>query len=400
MKTLEHSTITGSFAPDCDVVIVGAGPYGLSATSHLKSAGLRVLTFGKPMEFWATKMPSGMLLRSPREASTIADPKSAWTLENYEAATGRKPSAPVPLDAFVDYGCWFREKLGTCVNSTSVAKISLREPGFAVTLGDGQTVITERVVVAAGIAPFRRKPEVFQGLPEELASHCYEGKSIRSFAGKKVAVIGAGQSALESAALLSEAGSSVEIIAAGERVRWIGQHPWLHNLGPISQMLYSKYDVGPAGISRLVSWPKIMSHVPLTLKDRIRKRAVRPAGSKWLPERLRSVTMTTGRVVKGARELNGAVEISLDDGTHRSVDHVLMGTGYDVEISKYDFLDSGLLSRVRRLGGYPDLGPGFRSSVRGLHFIGGTAARNFGPLMYFVAGTEFASRELTSHIAR
>jgi hypothetical protein len=35
-----------------------------------------------------------------------------------------------------------------------------------------------------------------------------------------------------------------------------------------------------------------------------------------------------------------------------------------------------------------------------LHFIGATAARSFGPLLYFVAGTEFASRELASYVAR
>jgi hypothetical protein len=40
--------------------------------------------------------------------------------------------------------------------------------------------------------------------------------------------------------------------------------------------------------------------------------------------------------------------------------------------------------------------PGFATSVPGLHFVGATAARKFGPLMYFVTGTEFASKELTS----
>ena len=59
-----------------DVTIIGAGPYGLSAGAFLKSKGLGVRVFGKPMEFWADKMPKGMLLRSPREASTIADPGS------------------------------------------------------------------------------------------------------------------------------------------------------------------------------------------------------------------------------------------------------------------------------------------------------------------------------------
>ncbi len=69
-----------------------------------------------------------------------------------------------------------------------------------------------------------------------------------SFPGKRVVVIGAGQSALESAALLQETGAEVEVVAKISQMRWIGMHSWLHHLGPISMMLYSKYDVGPAGI--------------------------------------------------------------------------------------------------------------------------------------------------------
>jgi hypothetical protein len=82
------------------------------------------------------------------------------------------------------------------------------------------------------------------------------------------------------------------------------------------------------------------------------------------------------------------------------VDHIVLGTGYEVDISRYEFLPPELVREVRQLGGYPKLTSGFRCSVPGLHFIGAAAARSFGPLLYFVAGTEFASRELVSHIAQ
>src|ERR1700749_674251 len=97
---------------DCDVAIIGAGPYGLSAGVHLKSNGLSVRVFGEPMEFWAKNMPEGMLLRSPRVASNLSDPKRAFTLEAYEAESKTEARAPLPLDTFVDYGKWFRRQLG------------------------------------------------------------------------------------------------------------------------------------------------------------------------------------------------------------------------------------------------------------------------------------------------
>jgi FAD-dependent urate hydroxylase len=230
------------------------------------------------------------------------------------------------------------------------------------------------------------------------SSHCYEGMPIGQLSPKRVAVIGAGQSALESAALLHEAGANVEVIAKIPSLRFIGMHSWLHHLGPISQILYSKYDVGPAGISRLVASPSVVYHFPLKIRDKVRTRAVRPAGASWLPPRLAPLKITTGRSVRTARSVGGEVQLILDDASERRVDHVLLGTGYQVDISKYGFLSSRLLKEVSQLDGYPNLTTGFCSSVPGLHFIGATAARSFGPLLYFVAGTEFSSTQLTSNV--
>jgi len=352
------------------------------------------------MEFWATKMPEGMLLRSPRVASSLSDPDRAFTLEAYEAASKMEPLAPVPLDTFVEYGRWFRHQLGSDLDQRTVLRVDRDSPGFRVTLTDGEEIRVKRVVVAAGVGPFRKKPEVFQNLSPQQAIHCYEGRDVRKFAGKRIAVIGAGQSALESAALLHEAKAQVEIISRQPALRWIGQHAWLHHMGPITSMLYSSHDIGPLGISRLVAYPKLVSKIPLKLRDRIRTRAVRPAGSRWLPPRLADVKLTTERTVTQATTLGDEIVLKLDDGSERRVDHVYLGTGYRVDLSKYEFLPQELTRDVEQFDGYPKLAGGFQSSVPGLHFIGATAARSFGPLLYFVAGTEFACRELTPHLAR
>jgi thioredoxin reductase len=390
----------GTVSAHCDVAIIGAGPYGLSAGVHLKAKGIAACVFGEPMEFWARKMPEGMLLRSPRVASSLSDPDRAFTLEAYEAASKMEPLAPVPLDTFVEYGRWFRHQLGSDLDQRTVLRVDRDSPGFRVTLADGEEIRVKRVVVAAGVGPFRKKPEVFQNLSPQQAIHCYEGRDVRKFAGKRVAVIGAGQSALESAALLHEAKAQVEIISRQPALRWIGQHAWLHKMGPITSMLYSSHDIGPLGISRLVAYPNLVSKIPLKLRDRIRTRAVRPAGSRWLPARLADVKLTTGRSVTQAAVKGEEITLKLDDGSERRVDHVYLGTGYRVDLSKYEFLPEELTRDVEQFDGYPRLAGGFRSSVPGLHFIGATAARSFGPLLYFVAGTEFACRELTPHLVR
>ena len=385
---------------DYEVAIIGAGPYGLSAAAHLKAAGVSVCVFGEPMRFWASNMPAGMLLRSPRDASNLSDPDSRFSLEHYEAASRTPATAPVPLETFVAYGRWFNQQSAPAMDPRAVDEVRAAPHGFTLRLEDGEERRFERVVVAAGVGSFMRKPEVFGRLNAAEASHCYEGRSPQEFSGKRVVVIGAGQSALESAALLHEAGADVEVISRIPQLRWIGMHPWLHRMGPLSDLLYSKFDVGPAGISRLVAMPNVVRRVPLGLRDRIRTRAVRSAGSRWLPPRLQRVKVTTGRSVVDAGSLRHEVKIKLDDGSERTVDHVLMGTGYTVDLTRYRFMSPELLSKVRVYDGYPILSSGLRSSVPGLHFIGAPAARSFGPLMYFVAGTAFTSSELVSGVLR
>lgn len=382
---------------DCELAIVGAGPYGLSAASHLLSAGLEPRIHGKPMEFWDRNLPPGMILRSPREASTISDPQARFTLEAYESANGLSPEKRVSRETFVSYGKWFESHVCSHVDRRNVTHVARENGHFRVTLEDGEQFSSARVVVAAGIGSFKKTPHPFNQLREDLVSHCYDGRGLKTL-GRRVAVIGAGQSALESAALLREAGVEVEVIARTSELRWIGMHKRLHELGLISKMLYSKHDVGPIGISRLVAYPNLVRRIPLPLRDRIRIRAVKPAGAPWLVPRLAGVPITTGRCVVEAAEISGRVQLTLDDGTTREADHVLLGTGYQADLSQYRFLDKLLLGQLRLLDGYPDVRGGFSSSVPGLHFIGAAAARNFGPLLYFVAGTEFTSRELTSFV--
>jgi thioredoxin reductase len=389
-----------SRVPDAEVAVIGAGPYGLSVAAHLKAAGVDVRIFGKPMEFWADKMPAGMLLRSPRVASNVSDPSASHTLDAFEAANGITPAAPLPLQTFVDYGQWFQRQLISDLDQRDVAAIEVSGNGFRILLDDGISFLSKRVVIAAGIGPFQQIPEVFRSLPSAQVIHCYSGFEVRAFAGQRVAVIGAGQSSLESAALLHEAGAEVEVIARIAALRWIGQHPWLHRLGPISSMLYSKHDIGPAGISRLVAAPNLVRRVPLEWRDKIRTRAVRSAGSSWLPARLKDVNIKTGRFVAEARSLGSQVQLKLNDGSVSFVNHVILGTGYSVDISRYKFLPPAIVKQVQVFDGYPVLDSGFCSSLPGLHFIGAPAARTFGPLLYFVAGTEFSSMALTSEILK
>ena len=383
----------------CDVAIVGAGPYGLSAAAHLKAAnGLDIHVFGEPMSFWERHMPKWMLLRSPLPGSHLSDPRKALTLQAYQAASGNAITAPLPLCRFIDYGRWFQCQAVPNADSRRIVRVEKNGAGFRLTVEDGEIWKAHRVIIAAGIETFAWRPEQFRHLPQELASHSCDHRDLSLFAGKKIAVTGAGQSALESAALLHEAGAEVEILVRAPFVRWLWRQKWFHTFKPVARLLYAPPDVGQAGLSHLVAKPNLFRRLPRSIQDRWGKRAIRPAGAAWLHPRCQPIAITTGRFVTSAVPCGDRLTLKLNDGSSRVVDHVLLATGYRVDIARYPFIASSLLKAVDYVNGYPRLNDRFESSVPGLHFLGAPAAWSFGPLMRFVAGADFASRNLTRGI--
>jgi FAD-dependent urate hydroxylase len=385
---------------DCNLTIIGAGPYGLSAASYLRAAGIEVRVFGEPMSFWEKQMPVGMCLRSNLGASHIADPNQKLTLEEYRRQNGGEISKPIPLAMFTSYGHWFQRQAVPNVEKREVHCVDLALKGFKVRLRDGEEFTSRRVVVAAGISSFASRPQEFAKIPSSLASHSSEHNDLRKFKGQRVAVLGAGQSAFESAALLQEAGAEVEVIARRSKLNWVGRHPRLHHLGFVSKLLYSKRDVGPAGLSRLVSMPHLFKLFPREFQNRTAYRAIRPAVAGWLGPRIENVPVALGRKVMSAKAKNNALRLKLDDDSERLVDHALLATGFRVDVSRYPFLSPSLIKSIQTASGYPLLHSGLESSVPGLHFVGKPAAWSFGPLLGFVSGAEFASRELLRQITR
>lgn len=384
-----------------DAVILGAGPYGLAAGAHLRTIrGFEARAFGEPMSFWSSSMPKGMLLRSSWEASHIADPDGALTLDGFRAVNGNHLSAPVSLERFVDYGLWFHNRAMPRIERKRISSIDKDSADFRVALEDGEEIRTRRVILAAGIAAFAYRPPEFNALPASLFSHTSEHRDLRDFRSRHVVVVGGGQSALETAALLHEAGANVELITRAPQIHWLGWKARLQQLGPISKLFYSWTDVGPAGVSRIVSAPRLLRQFPRGTQDRLRKRSIRPAGAHWLPERLKDVRMTFGTRVSSAEEAGGRIHIRLTDSTHRVLDHVFLGTGYRVDVSRYSFFSKRILQDLCVTDGFPQLHGGFESSIPGLHFLGATAGHSFGPLMYFVSGTRFASRTLQSYMEK
>ena len=391
---------TRTSGPACHVAIVGAGPYGLAAAAHLRAAGVDVHVFGRLMSFWRHRMPDGMLLLTPPRASSLASPEEALTLRQYEAVERTRLPDPIPLDDFLHYAAWFQRLAVPEIDERRVLRIERNNEGFELSLDDDERVAADRVVVAAGPADFAWRPKPFSIVPRPFVFHSSELRDLSELNDRRrpVVVIGTGQSALESAALLREAGADVELIARAPRIRWLSavHHP--EEDGALGGLLHPEADLGPPVVNQVVAHPAQFHRLPHWLRARITASVLAPAGAPWLRSRLQDVPLTTGRNVTSVERARSRVLLKLNDGTERRVHRVLLATGYRVEIARHGFLPHTLVAAIRTRHGAPELRRGFESSVPGLHFLGLPAVESFGPIMGFVAGAKFAAETLTAHV--
>lgn len=377
-------------------VVIGAGPYGLSVAAHLGARHMPVQVFGKPMEFWQ-KMPAKMYLKSFWSAASLSSPDGKYSLNHYAAATNTHEQTPIPLPYFLDYCRWFREQHVPEIDPTFVRSLRRTDQAFQLDLMDGRTIEAGNVVVATGIAPFAYTPAYARDLPETLASHTQAHTDLTGFKGRNVVVVGRGQSALEYAALLHEAGATVEVIARGPII-WIDRKLYDHT-GPARHIFYPPSDVGPPGLNWLIAFPRVFSRLPDKTRYQIDKRAVRPAGAQWLRPRVEGKVRLTPNteIVKVIPQGQGLC-CDLSDGTTREIDYLFLGTGYQAHIDKLDFIDPGLRKQVQDRDGQPLQNSWFESSVPHLYFVGALAGYTFGPICRFVAGASAAAHQISQHI--
>ncbi|MFC1407994.1 NAD(P)-binding domain-containing protein [Streptacidiphilus sp. N1-12] len=393
------------------VTVIGAGPYGLATAAHLRARGVPHRVFGEPMDSWRSRMPAGMFLKSTPSASSISDPSGACSLDRFRAAEGRRSQGdlhPVPLDEFVRYGLWFQQQCVPDLERTVVRRIEARAGQFQVTLESGEDYISRSVVLATGLGPFAHIPPELADLAREgLASHPAEHADLGRFAGQRVAVVGAGQSALESAALLHEAGAVPTVLARTQELLF-GTPPSsdLPAERPLSRRLVKPASpLGPGWSLRAFSGiPGSYRHLPAPAREHFLRTVLGPSGAWWLRDRVHGrVDVLTGRSVRSAVPAGGGARLTLadrDGGTAvLEADHVLSATGYRVDLDRMELLAPGLRGGLWRSGRAPHLSAGFESSVSGLYFTGLPAAATFGPVLRFVCGTGFAAGRLSRAVA-
>jgi lysine/ornithine N-monooxygenase len=387
-----------------DVLIVGAGPFGLSISAHLSDRGVSHTLVGRPMDTWRRHMPPGMLLRSEPYGSDLASPRSGYDVRAYCSRRGLDyvhRLGPLSIERFLDYSDWYTRELVPPTLDAVVSGVRTAPGGFEVSFTDHEPMTARAVVLAVGLLPFKVLPETLAGLPADLVTHVSDHHDLTGFAGRRVAVVGGGQSALETLALLHEAGADARLVMRKPAINWLAPNPAeLSALGRVKRPV-NKLCEG----WHCTFWntPELFRMLPRDMRVDKARSVLGPAGAWWLKERVDGVVETiTGHSVKAAAPRGSGVRLSLDGPRvdHLDVDHVIAGTGFRVDLARLELLGDDLRRSIDTLSGYPVLARSGESSVHGLYFAGAAAAVSLGPSVRFIAGTHNSAKRLARAVGR
>jgi hypothetical protein len=220
-----------------EVLVIGAGPFGLSISAHLRSRGVQHLIVGRPLDTWRAHMPAGMCLRSEPYGSDMASPRRGFDVGAYCESHGLDYVArlgPLSIERFLDYGDWFARQLVPDVLDHTVTEVTPVLGGFRVAFDEAESLLARQVVVATGVRPYAHLPRELRGFPSDLVTHTIDHHELDHFRGRSVAVVGQGQSAIETAALLHEQGAEVRMIARNAAFNWLVPNP--ERLGPLARI--------------------------------------------------------------------------------------------------------------------------------------------------------------------
>jgi cation diffusion facilitator CzcD-associated flavoprotein CzcO len=344
-----------------ELLVIGAGPYGLAVAGEARRQRLSVTVVGEPMRFWRRNMPDGMLLRSGREWHL-----DAAGVHTFDAFVGGWDDEPIPVETFIAYADWFAEQEGIVPLPHRVDTLT---EDLVAHLDDGSTIRADRVVAAPGIASFAVEPAlVTERLAPEQWSHTVRTVDFTALAGRRVLILGGRQSAFEWAALLAEAGA--------ERVDVV----YRHDTPAFTESDWSFVDDLLAETRRTRGWFRGLPDAERTAIAQRFWQVGRLQLEPWLAPRITGAHLHP-RTEIAELDANGAVTARLTDGTSIEADHLLLATGYKPDMTRLPYLPP-----IELADGFPVLDPDFQTSVPGLYIPGFPSTRDFGPCFGFVAG--------------
>jgi hypothetical protein len=348
---------------ETDVAVLGAGSSGLAAIKGLREQGLDVEGFERGSDvggLWRYENDNGRSAAYASLRTNVSRKRMQYPSFAMPKSYGDFPShaeMAAYLGAYAEaFG--LREAIHF---RTSVERLEpAAEGAWLITLGNGSRRRYGAVVVATGLFWSPRLPS-YPGSFEGSVSHSHEYRTPRQYAGRRVLVVGAGQSAAEIAIEVSTVAERTFMsVRGGVHVipRWIGRRPYdAADVAPLNQLRWRL-------LNAIYGWRVTRALGPLPaswpLPDRPLLEGIPIVSSQLLPAVRRGAI-----VVKPAIDRLSGNSVRFVDGSEERVERIVYATGYRIN---FPYLSSSLLlADGRDLPLYRRIAP---PQLPGLYFTG------------------------------
>jgi cation diffusion facilitator CzcD-associated flavoprotein CzcO len=379
----------GALMDSSELLVIGAGPYGVATAARAIERGIETIIVGEPMSFWKQHMPERMCLRSGPDWHL--DASGVHTFEAFLEEEGIAPNEvdPVPIRVFLDYATWFQDNKSVIARENLVAQLTHNGKTFEAHLANGERIASETVVAAPGIRHFQQLPPWANSVPPGVGSHTCDLVQFEDLRGARVLIVGGRQSAYEWAALIGEEGA--------ERIDIVHRHD-VPLFERVSWRFVDDY------VDSMLDTPGWWRTLSSSERERIATtfwEVGRLTLEWWLIPRLATDQFHRwpGTWVVDIQEDTGVVVAGLSNGKRLSVDRIVFATGYKANLPNVPYL-GGLVDKVDMVDGFPVLDEAFQSSIAGLYITGFAATRDFGPFLGFTKACPAAATLIVESLLR